>query len=194
MTTNLTFAARGTILHTRTTPGVSIVSFPGPAQLSIAFSMEKRGEPGIFSHVWAWCNLKVCRTNRLRFMYFQPTTCSMLGVYNSRPLIARYMRYATRTLLFFAVLGQCAHAQLNSFPHCFYPDITHMRKDTRPFLTLPYWSDRKLGGAWEQDLVCLLIASRFWNSETVVTHEQMTTSQPHHFTDFARQQTGWVSW
>ena len=119
MTTNLTFAARGTILHTRTTPGVSIVSFPGPAQLSIAFSMEKRGEPGIFSHVWAWCNLKVCRTNRLRFMYFQPTTCSMLGVYNSRPLIARYMRYATRTLTLFCCFGPVCPCTIKLFPPSF---------------------------------------------------------------------------
>ena len=28
-----------------------IASFPGPAQLSVACSTEKRGEPGIFSHV-----------------------------------------------------------------------------------------------------------------------------------------------
>ena len=28
-----------------------IASFPGPAQLSVARSTEKRGEPGIFSHV-----------------------------------------------------------------------------------------------------------------------------------------------
>ena len=28
-----------------------LASFPGPAQLSIACSTEKRGEPGIFSHV-----------------------------------------------------------------------------------------------------------------------------------------------
>ena len=28
-----------------------LASFPGPAQLSIAYSMVKRGEPGIFSHV-----------------------------------------------------------------------------------------------------------------------------------------------
>ena len=30
---------------------VSLASFPGPAQLSVAFSTVKRGEPGIFSHV-----------------------------------------------------------------------------------------------------------------------------------------------
>ena len=29
----------------------NLVSFPGPAQLSIACSTEKRGDPGIFSHV-----------------------------------------------------------------------------------------------------------------------------------------------
>ena len=28
-----------------------LASFPGPTQLSIACSTEKRGEPGIFSHV-----------------------------------------------------------------------------------------------------------------------------------------------
>ena len=28
-----------------------LVSFPGPAQLFVACSTEKRGEPGIFSHV-----------------------------------------------------------------------------------------------------------------------------------------------
>ena len=31
--------------------GVLVASFPGPAQLSVAFSTVKRGEPGIFSHV-----------------------------------------------------------------------------------------------------------------------------------------------
>ena len=30
---------------------LSLASFPGPAQLSVACSTEKRGEPGIFSHV-----------------------------------------------------------------------------------------------------------------------------------------------
>ena len=31
--------------------GVEVASFPGPAQLSVTCSMEKRGEPGIFSHM-----------------------------------------------------------------------------------------------------------------------------------------------
>ena len=31
--------------------GAYIASFPGPTQLFVAISMEKRGEPGIFSHV-----------------------------------------------------------------------------------------------------------------------------------------------
>ena len=30
---------------------MNLASFPGPAQLSVACSTEKRGEPGIFSHV-----------------------------------------------------------------------------------------------------------------------------------------------
>ena len=32
-------------------PHSPLASFPGPAQLSVACSTEKRGEPGIFSHV-----------------------------------------------------------------------------------------------------------------------------------------------
>ena len=47
--------------------------------------------------------------------------------------------------------AQCAHTQLNPFYHPFYPDVTHMRKDTR--YPLPLYrtaSDRKLDRAWEQ--------------------------------------------
>ena len=33
--------------------------------------------------------------------------------------------------LFSLFWAQCAHAQLNPFYHPFYPDITHVRKDTR---------------------------------------------------------------
>ena len=40
---------------------------------------------------------------------------------------------------------QCAHAQLNPFYYLFYPDVTHVRKDTRPSPTLPYWKRRKAG-------------------------------------------------
>ena len=38
-------------------------------------------------------------------------------------------------LLFWA---KCAQAQLNPFYHPFYPDVTHVRKDTRPFPAFPY--------------------------------------------------------
>ena len=51
-------------------------------KLSIVCSMEKWGEPGICL-VWAWRNqkiAKICQTNRLRFTYFQATTCSVLGM------------------------------------------------------------------------------------------------------------------
>jgi len=51
-------------------------------------------------------------------------------------------------LLLFLVL--CAHSQLNPFYHPFYPDITHMRKDTRPLPLFCTATDRKLGRAWEQ--------------------------------------------
>jgi len=29
--------------------------------------------------------------------------------------------------------------------HLFYPDVTHMRKDSRPSPTLPYWKQWKAG-------------------------------------------------
>ena len=44
---------------------------PAPTQLSVTCSMEKWGEPGIFSHA-RWHNqkmAKICRTNRLCFVY-----------------------------------------------------------------------------------------------------------------------------
>ena len=49
------------------------------------------------------------------------------------------------TLALFAVLAQCAHAQSNPFYHPFYPDVTYVRKDTRPSPALPYCKRRKAG-------------------------------------------------
>ena len=34
--------------------------------------------------------------------------------------------------LFLLFWAQCTHAQLNPFYHPFYPNVTHVRKDTRP--------------------------------------------------------------
>ena len=47
--------------------------------------------------------------------------------------------------LFSLFWAQCAHAQSNPFYHPFYPDVTHVRKDTRPSPALPYWKRRKAG-------------------------------------------------
>ena len=70
----------------------------------------------------------------------------MLGVYDSRPLLAKYV---CGTLILFAVLGLgFAHAQLTPFYYPFYFDVTYRRKDTRPSPTFLY-CNRKLGGAWE---------------------------------------------
>ena len=41
--------------------------------------------------------------------------------------------------LFLLFWARCAHAQLNPFYHPFYPNVTHVRKDTRPSLpAFPY--------------------------------------------------------
>ena len=47
--------------------------------------------------------------------------------------------------LFSLFWAQCAHAQSNPFYHPFYPDVTHVRKDTRPSPALPYCKRRKAG-------------------------------------------------
>ena len=82
----------------------TIASFLGPTQLSITCSTEKQGEPCIFSHM-SLHNQKMakgCRTNKIRFAYFQQTTHSMLCVYNSLlPLCGNL----PGTLAFFGVLG-----------------------------------------------------------------------------------------
>ena len=47
--------------------------------------------------------------------------------------------------LFLLFWAQCTHAQSNPFYHPFYPDVTHVRKDTRPSPALPYWKRQKAG-------------------------------------------------
>ena len=47
--------------------------------------------------------------------------------------------------LFSLFWAQCGHTQLNPFYHPFYPDVTHVRKDTRPSPALLYWKRRKAG-------------------------------------------------
>ena len=53
--------------------------------------------------------------------------------------LVRVVSYVPGTLAYFTVLGSIyAHAQLNPFYHPLYPDINHVRKDTRPFPSFPY--------------------------------------------------------
>ena len=68
-----------------------LASYPGPAQLFVACSTEKRGESGNFSQwddvSWKW--RKFGRTNRLRFTYC--STDYMLNTWCSRLPLARYV-------------------------------------------------------------------------------------------------------
>ena len=72
--------------NTRWWEGLAL--FPGPAQLSIACSTKKRREPGIFSHI---NGKKISDQTGCVSRIVQPTTHSTLGVYDNRPLLARYM-------------------------------------------------------------------------------------------------------
>lgn len=58
---------------------------------------------------------------------------------------ARYVWYLVPGL-FFQFWDLCIHAQLNPFYPPFYPNSTHMRKDTRSSPIFPY-CDGKLDGA-----------------------------------------------
>ena len=49
--------------------------------------------------------------------------------------------------------AQCTHTQLNPFYHPFYPDVTHVRKDTRPSPTSLYWKCWKAGWGLEARLL-----------------------------------------
>ena len=71
-----------------------VASFPGPAQLFVVCSTEKRGEPGMFCHMGLRNRqmAKNFRTKKQVLRIVQPTTRSTFGVYDSRPLLARYVR------------------------------------------------------------------------------------------------------
>ena len=57
----------------------------------------------------------------------------MLSVYDSCPLVDKIRMVCHLVPWLFSLFwAQCSPAQLNPFCHPFYPDITHIRKDTRP--------------------------------------------------------------
>ena len=74
----------------------------------------------------------------------QLTTCSTLVCDNCPLLVIRAGSYLLGWLflLFWAL---CIHVQLSAFYHPFYPDVTHMRKDTRPSPAFLYCKRRKAG-------------------------------------------------
>ena len=78
-----------TICRSHNTVGeITVASFPGPAQLLVACSTEKRGELLILSHVSNVIN----NWQKSRVSHIvQPTTSSTLVVYNSHLSQARYV-------------------------------------------------------------------------------------------------------
>ena len=62
---------------------------PRPHLASITYSVEKWGEPGIFAQgKWR----KFSEQTDCILHIAQVTICSTLGVYDNRPLLARYMQ------------------------------------------------------------------------------------------------------
>ena len=63
----------------------------------------------------------------------QPTTRSTLGVYNSRPPLAKYVWYVTSYLCSSCCSEpQFAHVQISPFYLLSILNVTHVRKHTRP--------------------------------------------------------------
>ena len=94
----------------------------GRSRLSIACSTEKLGEPGSFltwnDVIRKWQNFAELTGSILRLV--QPTTYSMLGVYNSRLPLATVDTCTCGkllgTLALMLVWAQCTHAQLTFLP------------------------------------------------------------------------------
>ena len=129
-----------------------LASYPGPTQLSVACSTEKWAEPGIFSHV-SMTQSENCK-NLLNYMqqaafrvFSTDYALNAWCVRQSPPASQIHVRVVSYLVpwLFLLFWVQCAHTQLNPFYHPFDPDVTHVRKDTRPSPTFPYCKRRKTG-------------------------------------------------
>ena len=118
------------------------------AQLFVACSTVKRGGPGTFPHM-SMTNRKTAKFSeqeRYVLRVIRPSTCSMLGEYDSRPPLARYVWYLTWYLCSSCCSETHVHPRsFRSFYHLSTLDITHMRKCTRPSPHYRTASVKKLG-------------------------------------------------
>ena len=102
----------------------------------------------------------------------QPSTCSTLGEYDSRPPLARYVCYVTWYLRSsHCSETQYAHIHFRSFYHLCTLDVTHVRKCTRPSPLFRTASDEKLGVGLGTRL-----SSRPSSSPLTSFHTQLTPS------------------
>ena len=89
------------------------------------------------SRLATYCSLVDCLSLHVRLSlsaWRDSIARALSGVSYVHICWARY--YAVVTL---------AHVQSNPFYHPFYPDVTHVRKDTRPSPAFPYCKRRKAG-------------------------------------------------
>ena len=109
-----------------------VASFPVPRP---AFRRLQYGKAGTFSE-----------RRRYVLRVIQPSTCSTLGEYDSRPPLARYVWYVT----WYLHSSCCSETHVRPrFLPVFLPlstlDVTHMRRCTRPSPLYRTASDEKLG-------------------------------------------------
>ena len=95
------------------------------------------------------------------FVFVQPTTPLMLGVYDSHPLLASQMIDHRRASLskqhYMLPFHGTQQGLINSFNHSFYHDVTHVRKDTRlspAFLYCKWWKAMLGPGNKARIIIC----------------------------------------
>ena len=101
------------------------------------FCCLQYGKAGEAWYLFSWCNqkmTKICRTSRLHLRVFSTDyTLNAQCVIPSSPTsyihVVSYNVPGTLALSLF--WAQCTHAQFKPFYHLFYPDVTHVRNDTR---------------------------------------------------------------
>ena len=115
----------------------SLVPRPRTAFLSLAV---RKGRESLVSFLtWAWRNqqvAKICRTNRLRFAFFNRLRTNAQSIRQSPP--ASHIR----------VVCYLVPWLFSLFYHPFYPDVT-WEKIPGPLPLYRTESNGKLGGAWE---------------------------------------------
>ena len=148
-----------------------IASFPGPTQLSVACSTVKRGKPGIFSYVRVWRNQKRTKITGSVLHIFNRlhAQCSVCATVAPRLLDTCTCGKLPGTLALCAVLEPVRSCTIkNPFYHPFYPDITHMRKNTSPAFLFWIETTESWVEPGNKATCCIQLELRSWDESWLI--------------------------